>query len=97
MSNIHEQIQGTSAEDWKPVEGNEQGYTGYCADVNGMNVTISAIIRDRTAGYAMNFTKYGLRWDCRDSSLCRELFTLVDESVRNASLEHLSKVLDDML
>jgi hypothetical protein len=45
----------------------------------------------------MNFTKYGLRWDCRDSSLCKELFGLVDESVRNASLEQLGKVLDDML
>jgi hypothetical protein len=97
MSNIHEQIQGTSADDWKSVEGNEQGYTGYRADVNGMTVTLSAIIRDRTAGYAMNFTKYGLRWDCRDSSLCRELYNLVDESVRNASLEQLGKVLDDML
>jgi hypothetical protein len=61
-----------------------------------MSVTISAVVRDRTAGYAMHFTKYGLRWDCRDSGLCRELFTLVDESVRNASLEQLSKVLDDM-
>lgn len=97
MSNIHEQIKGTSSEDWHTVEGNEQGYTGYSADVNGMNVTISAVVRDRTAGYAMHFTKYGLRWDCRDSSLCRELFILVDESVRNASLEQLGKVLDDML
>jgi hypothetical protein len=97
ISNIHEQIQGTAADDWKSVEGNEQGYTGYVADVNGMTVTVSAVIRDRTAGYYMNFTKYGLRWDCRDSGLCRELFTLVDESVRNASLEQLGKVLDDML
>jgi hypothetical protein len=97
MSNIHEQIQGTSSDDWKTVEGNEQGYSGYSADVNGMMVTVSAIIRDRTAGYYMHFTKYGLRWDCRDSGLCRELFNLVDESVRNASLEQLGKVLDDML
>jgi hypothetical protein len=97
ISNIHEQIKGTSADDWKAVEGNEQGYTGYQADVNGMVITVSAVIRDRTAGYAMNFTKYGLRWDCRDSNLCKELFNLVDESVRNASLEQLGKVLDDML
>lgn len=96
MSNIHEQISSTAAEDWKLVEGNEQGYTGYAADVNGMLVTVSTIVRDRTAGYSMHLTKYGLRWDCRDSSLCREIFTLVDESVRNASLEQLGKVLDDM-
>lgn len=97
ISNIHEQIRSTSAEDWNSVEGSEQGYTGYAADVNGMTVTVSAVIRDRTAGYAMHFTKYGLRWDCRDSTLCKELFILVDESVKNASLEHLGKVLDDML
>ena len=97
ISNIHEQIQGTSADDWKPIEGAEQGFTGYSADVNGMLVSISSIVRDRTAGYAMNFSKYGLRWDCKDSNLCRELFTLVDESVRTASLEQLGKVLDDML
>lgn len=97
ISNIHEQVHSTAAEDWKTVEGNEQGYTGYRADVNGMTVTVSTIVRDRTAGYSMNFQKYGLRWDCRDSALCKEIFTIVDESARNASLEQLGKVLDDML
>jgi hypothetical protein len=97
ISNIHEQIQSTAADDWKSVEGNEQGYTGYRADVNGMTVTVSTIVRDRTAGYAMNFQQYGLRWECRDSALCKEIFTIVDESARNASLEQLGKVLDDML
>lgn len=95
--NIHEQVRGTAAEDWKSVDGGEQGYTGYRADVNGMTVTVSTIVRDRTASFAMNFVKYGLRWDCRDSTLCKEIFELVDESARNASLEQLGKVLDDML
>ena len=95
--NINEQVRGTAAEDWKSVDGAEQGYTGYRADVNGMTVTVSSIVRDRTAAYAMNFVKYGLRWDCRDSTLCKEIFDLVDESARNASLEQLGKVLDDML
>jgi hypothetical protein len=95
--NIHEQVHGTASEDWKSVDGGEQGYTGYRADVNGMTVTVSSIVRDRTSAFAMNFAKYGLRWDCRDSTLCKEIFDLVDESVRNASLEHLGKVLDDML
>jgi len=97
ISNIHEQIKGTSAEDWKPVEGSEQGFSGYCADVNGMAVTVWTVVRDRTAGFGMYFSKYGLRWDCRDSGLCKELFTLVDESVRSSSLEQLGKVLEDML
>jgi hypothetical protein len=97
ISNIHEQIKGTSAEDWKPVEPNEQGFSGYCADVNGMSVTVWTVVRDLTAGFGMYFSKYGLRWDCRDASLCKELFNLVDESVRSASLEQLGKVLDDML
>lgn len=97
ISNIHEQIKGTSAEDWKPVEQTEQGFTGYCADVNGMSVTVWTIVRDLTAGFGMYFSKYGLRWDCRDAGLCKELFNLVDESVRSSSLEQLGKVLEDML
>jgi hypothetical protein len=97
ISNIHEQIKGTSAEDWKPVEQTEQGFSGYCADVNGMSVTVWTVVRDLTAGFGMYFSKYGLRWDCRDVSLCKELFNLVDESVRSASLEQLGKVLEDML
>lgn len=96
-SNIHEQIQGTSAEDWKPVDATEQGFSGYCADVNGMSVTVWTVVRDMTAGFGMYFSKYGLRWDCRDAGLCKELFKLVDESVKSASLEQLGKVLDDML
>jgi hypothetical protein len=96
-SNIHEQIQSTSAEDWKPVEATEQGFSGYCADVNGMSVTVWTVVRDMTAGFGMYFAKYGLRWDCRDAGLCKELFKLVDESVRSSSLEQLGKVLDDML
>lgn len=97
MSNIHEQVKGTAPEDWQSVDGGEQGYTGYRADVNGMTVTVSHVVRDRTASYAMNFTKYGLRWDCRDSSLIKEIYSVVDESVRHASLEQLGKVLEDML
>jgi hypothetical protein len=97
ISNIHEQIKGTAADDWTKVEGTEQGFSGYCADVNGMSVTVWTIARDMTAAFGMYFSKYGLRWDCRDSSLCKELFTLVDESVRSASLEQLGKVLEDML
>lgn len=97
ISNIHEQISGTSAEDWKAVDEGEQGFTGYCADVNGMLVTVWSMVRDLSASYGMYFSRYGLRWDCRDASLCKDLFNLVDESVRSASLEQLGKVLEDML
>jgi hypothetical protein len=97
ISNIHEQIRATSAEDWKGVDGGEQGFRGYCGDVNGMSVTVWTVVRDRTAGFGMYFIKYGLRWDCKDINLCKELFNLVDESVKSASLEQLGKVLEDML
>ncbi len=95
-ANIREQIQGTAAEDWQSVEG-EAGYTGYRADVNSMTVTVGCIVRDRSSQHSMTFTKYGLRWDCRDMNLCKEVFTMVDESVRQASLEQLGKVLEDLL
>jgi hypothetical protein len=97
IANINEQVQNTAAEDWKPVESSEQGYTGYYADVNGMTVTVWTMVRDLSASYGMYFTKYGLRWDCRDVNLCKDIFKLVDESVRSASLEQLGKVLEDML
>jgi hypothetical protein len=41
--------------------------------------------------------RFGLLWHCRDPFLMQEAFKLVDESVKTASLEHLGKVLDDML
>lgn len=96
MANVREQIQETSATEWKHVEG-EEGYTGYKGDVNGMTVTIACTIRDRAAHYTMNLVKYGMRWDCRDSSIMKDVFKIVDESVRQASLEQLGKVLEDML
>lgn len=97
IANIHEQIKSTAAEDWKTAEGDEQGFSGYCADVNGMSVTVWTIARDLSQSFGMYFSKYGLRWDCKDAGLSKELFTLVDESVRSASLEQLGKVLEDML
>jgi hypothetical protein len=96
ISNIREQVEGTAAEDWKIVEG-EICYTGYRGDVNGMTVTVGALSRDSVSHYSMHFMKHGLRWDCRDSRLIKDVFTMVDESVRNASLEQLGKVLEEML
>ncbi len=96
MANIHEQIKGTEAGDWQTIEG-EKGFVGYAADVNGITVQISQTVRERSASYAMSFTKYDLRWDCRDVNIIREIYVIVDESVRHASLEHLGKVLEDML
>lgn len=95
-ANIREQIQGTAAEDWQSVE-DEANYTGYRADVNGMTVTVGCTVRDRSSSHSMEFSKYGLRWNCRDMNMCKEIFVIVDESVRQASLEQLGKVLEDML
>jgi len=96
MANVHGQIELTTAGDWQAIPG-DKGHTAYQADVNGVTLTISQTIRERSASYAMTLTKYGLKWECRDSHLMREVFSTVDESVRQASLEHLGKVLEDML
>jgi len=96
IGNVREQVQATASTDWITVEG-EKGYTGYKGDVNGMAVTIACTVRDGGAGYSMNFQKHGMRWDCRDSNIMRDVFKIVDESVRQASLEQLGKVLEDML
>jgi len=96
ISNIHEQVRGTAADDWKQVEG-DPGFLGYQGDINGMTVTVSQTVKDRSSSFSMQLTKYGLKWDCRDANLIREVFVIVDESVRHASLEHLGKVLEDML
>lgn len=96
IANIREQVQTTAAEDWQSVEG-EAGFTGYRADVNGMAVTVGNLVRERSSSQSMVFSKYGLRWECKDLNLCKEVFTMVDESVRQASLEQLGKVLEDML
>ena len=95
-ANLHEQIQLTCAADWQSLQG-EKGYLGYQADVNGITLIITQTIRDRSATYSMTLTKYGLKWECRDAHLMREIFAMVDDSVRHASLEHLGKVLEDML
>jgi hypothetical protein len=97
LANLTEQIQETSPEDWQVVESTEPGFSGYRGEVSGLVVDVSSVVRDRTAGYYMSFSKFGLRWQCRDSALCREIFTLVDESVKSAGLEQLGKVLEDML
>lgn len=96
LANILEQVEGSVASDWKIIEG-EVGYTGYSGDVNGMTVTVGALKRDSVSHYSMNFSKHGFRWDCRDSRLMKSVFSVVDEAVRNASLEHLGKVLEEML
>ena len=62
-----------------------------------VQMTVGCLIKALSAMHSMNFSKYGLRWDCRDSNLCKEIFAVVDESVRQSSLEQLGKVLDDML
>lgn len=96
ISNVRDQVHETSATDWKQLDG-ETGYTGYRGDVNGMTVTVACTVRDRVATYSMNFMKYGMRWDCRDSAIMRDVFKIVDDSVRHSSLEQLGKVLEDML
>ena len=44
----------------------------------------------------LRVSRAGLSWECRDSSVIKEIFAIVDESVRQNSLEKLGKVLEDM-
>jgi hypothetical protein len=95
-SNIKDAIGETTAADWQIVEG-DVGVKGYRTEINNLTVTVACLKNDVSTAYSMSVGRSGLVWQCRDPFLCQEVFTLVDESVRTASLEHLGKVLDDML
>jgi hypothetical protein len=95
-ANIKEAIGETTAADWQIVEG-DVGVKGYRTEINNLTVTVACMKNDISTSYSMTLGRSGLVWQCRDPFLLQEVFTLVDESVKTASLEHLGKVLDDML
>ena len=95
-ANIKDAIGETTAADWQIVEG-DVGVKGYRTEINNLTVTVACMKNDISTAYSMTIGRSGLVWQCRDPFLIQEVFTLVDESVRTASLEHLGKVLDDML
>lgn len=96
VSNLKENIGETTAADWSTVEG-DVGYRGYRTEINGIAVTIGSISSDLSTAYSMTLGRLGLVWQCRDPFLMQDIFAIVDESVRTASLEQLGKVLEDML
>lgn len=96
MSNLKDNIGETEAGDWSSVEG-DVGYKGYRTEINGLTLTIGSISNDLSTSYSLNLSRMGLVWHCRDPFIMQEIFTIVDESVRTASLEQLGKVLEDML
>jgi hypothetical protein len=96
LANVQEQVAASAATEWRLVEG-PVGYSGYTGDVNGVALTVGIQRRGSTTIYSMYCMKHGLRWDCRDSRIIKEVFELVDESVRQVSLEQLGKVLEEML
>ncbi|MEY4667868.1 MAG: hypothetical protein RL518_567 [Pseudomonadota bacterium] len=93
---MKEAIGETTAADWQVVEG-DVGVKGYRTEINSLTVTVACMKNDISTSYSMSISRFGLVWQCRDPFLMQEVFTLVDESVKTASLEHLGKVLDDML
>lgn len=93
---IKERIGETVASDWKTVEG-EMGFKGYSTELSDTVITVGKITTDLSTSYSMTFSRYGLVWQCRDPFLMQEVFQLVDESIKTASLEQLGKVLEDML
>ena len=96
VASIKEAIGETTAADWQVVEG-DVGVRGYRTEINNLTVTVACMRNDISTAYSMTVGRSGLVWQCRDPFLIQEVFTLVDESVKTASLEHLGKVLDDML
>jgi hypothetical protein len=95
-ANIKDAIGETTAADWQLVEG-DVGVKGYRTEINNLTVTVACMKNDISTSYSMTVGRSGLLWQCRDPFIMQEVYTLVDESVRTASLEHLGKVLDDML
>jgi hypothetical protein len=95
-ANIKEAIGETTAADWQVVEG-DVGVKGYRTEINNLTVTVACLASDVSTSYSLTVGRFGLLWHCRDPFLMQEAFKLVDESVKTASLEHLGKVLDDML
>jgi hypothetical protein len=95
-ANIREHIGETTAADWQNVEG-DFGFRGYRTEINGITVTVGSASNDLSTSYSLTLGKFGLVWYCRDPFLMQEVFKLVDESVKTASLEQLGKVLEDML
>ena len=95
-SNIKESIGETRADDWQPVDG-DVGVRGYRTEINNLTVTVACLVTDVSSQYSLSVSRHGLVWACRDPFLMQEAFNLVEESVKTASLEHLDKVLDDML
>ena len=95
-ANIKEAIGETTAADWQPVEG-DVGVRGYRTEINNLTVTVACLASDLATQYSLTVARFGLVWHCRDPFLMQEAFSLVDESVKTASLENLDKVLDDML
>jgi hypothetical protein len=96
VANMKEAIGETTAADWQLVEG-DVGVKGYRTEINNLTVTVACLKNDISTGYSMTIARAGLVWQCRDPFLMQEVYTLVDESVKMASLENLGKVLDDML
>lgn len=96
VANMKESIGETTASDWQVVDG-DVGVRGYRSEINSLTVTIACMATDVSTSYSLTIGRFGLIWQCRDPFLMQEAFRLVDESVKTASLEHLGKVLDDML
>jgi hypothetical protein len=95
-ASIKERVGETVASDWRAIEG-EMGFKGYATEISETTVTVGQTTTDLSTGYSLMFSQYGLEWNCRDPFLTQEVFKLVDDSIKTASLEQLGKVLEEML
>lgn len=86
----------TNAGDWT-TELEDPHTTTYLGEIDGMKVSSSLTVKDLSGLYSLRLSKYGLHWDSRDFVMAKEVYDVVDDCVKHASLEKLGKVLEEML
>ena len=95
MASVQEKVHETSAEEWETLPGDKFAVL-YRGELGGLSVEVGRTIRGNAINFHLTLSKYGLKWDCKDTTLMRDVFLIVDDSVKQRSLEQLGKVLDDI-
>lgn len=96
LSVITERVSSTFADEWQ-VEEVDRTTLNYSAEIDGLRIDLTRMVKDLNFYFEMSISKHGLKWDCKDTTLMKEVFEIVDESIKHTTLENLGKVLEEML
>ena len=96
MSVITDRVKQTYADEWE-LHHTDRNVVKYSATIEGLVLEIAQFVKDRNFYFEMTLSKYGLKWECRDTPTMRDVFKIVDDCVKHTSLEQLDKVLEDIL